>query len=338
MSKHPPERRADLVIALFGPTGVGKTAIACHVAQELGTRVVSCDSMQLYRGFPVLTNQPQARETLGVVQELVDVADPDVEWSAVEYARRARPLLEEDLSRTGFAVIAGGTGLYLRAALAPLSAPAPGDPALRRRLEERAAREGAATLHRRLASLDPEAAGAIHPSNTRRLVRALEVLMSSPERRWSGRCDLWAPDYYHHTLLVGLTMDRESLYRRVDHRARMMFEGGAVEEVKAHRARVAASAPMSGESESRERRGVERAIGYREIDDFLDGGISADEAVARLAAATRKYVRRQDTWMRKLQGAVIIDTSRRTAEESAALILAEARRARVLSTAHRKDI
>ncbi len=337
MSEGPSVPPADLVVALFGPTGVGKTAIACHVAKELGTRVVSCDSMQLYRGFAVLTNQPRAQETLGVSQELVGVADSHVEWSAVEYARRARPLLEEDLSRTGSAVIAGGTGLYLRTALAPLSAPEPGDPELRRFLEERAVQEGAATLHQELASLDPEAADAIHPGNTRRLVRALEVLMSAPERRWSGRRDLWAPDYYHHTLLVGLSMDRASLYRWVEHRAQMMFDGGAVEEVRAHRARAAASAPVGGEGESRGRRGVERAIGYREIGDFLDGEISADEAVTRMAAATRKYVRRQDTWMRRLQGAVIIDTSDRAAEESASLILAEARRTRVVSPADGKD-
>ncbi len=319
MSQRPAVRPAELVIALFGPTGVGKTAVACHVAKQLATRVVSCDSMQLYRGFPVLTNQPRPEETLGVAQELVGVIDAGEEWSAVEYGRRARPLLEEDLARTGSAVIAGGTGLYLRAALAPLSAPEPVNPDLRRALEEQAAREGPAALHRELASRDAQAAEAIHPENTRRLVRALEVLMSSPGRTWSGRADLWAPDYHHHTLLVGLTMDRAALYRRVDHRAQSMFDGGAVEEVKAHRAERPSSI---------ERRGIERAIGYRELGNHLDGTISADEAVARLAAATRKYVRRQGTWLRKLRGAVIIDVSGRTDEESAALILAEARRAR----------
>lgn len=328
MSDRSPARPADLVIALFGPTGVGKTAVACQVAKQLGTRVVSCDSMQLYRGFPVLTNQPKPEETLGVAQELVGVIDPRDEWSAVEYARRARPVLEEDLACTGSAVIAGGTGLYLRAALAPLSAPGPVDPELRRALEDRAAREGPAALHRELASRDAEAAEAIHPENTRRVVRALEVLRSSPDRTWSGRGDLWAPDYYHRTLLVGLTMDRAALYRRIDQRARLMFDAGAVEEVKAHRVERAAST---------ERRGIERAIGYRELGDYLDGTISADEAVARLAAATRKYVRRQETWLRKLRGAVIIDTSGRTAGESAALILAEARRERGASMIHGKD-
>jgi tRNA dimethylallyltransferase len=271
--------------------------------------------MQVYRGFPVLTNQPSPEETRTVAHALVGLVDPGQESSAVEYAARARPLIAEDLASHGWALLVGGTGLYMRAALAPLAAAAAGDLELRAGLEARAATEGPAVLHAELARLDPAAARAIDARNTRRVVRALEVVTLSGEA-WSGRNDLWAPAYYHPTLVVGLVVQREELYRRIDARAACIVDEGAVEEVRRFRQDqgLEGSRPGSG--------GIRSAIGYPEICRFLDGQQTRDETVAQVAGATRRYARRQLTWLRKLGDAVIIDVHERSPGEIAEEVLA----------------
>lgn len=306
------------VVALLGPTGVGKTAVAMQVACALGVRIISCDSMQLYRGLPVLTSQPSAGESAVVEHALVGVADPDEEWTAATYAEHATAAVDADLARWGWALIVGGTGLYLRAALAPLAIPSAHDPILRSCLEERAARESPDVLYEELRSLDPEAASRIHPRNVRRVVRALEVAMAVGPGTWSGRDDLWRPVYRHPTVVIGLSMERSLLYQRIDARARQMFAGGAVDEVRADRAQR--SPAPSAESRAGGR-GVCKAIGYAEISAYLDGDATQEQTVDRLAAATRRYARRQLTWMRKVPDAVIIDASSRTATDIAGEVL-----------------
>ena len=341
-----------VVIGLLGPTGVGKTAVGMELARRLVDRsaadqaarwssaplalqpmsrptgrVISCDSMQVYRGFSVLTNQPNAGETRagetmagvtrGVSHALVDFVDPMEKFSAVEYARHARPLIGEDLASRGWALLVGGTGLYMRAALAPLAA-AVGDARLRARLEARAAAEGPAVLHAELAELDPIAADAVDARNIRRVVRALEVVTLSGGS-WSGRRDLWAPAYYHPTLVVGLVTQREELYRRIDARAARIVDGGAAEEVRRLRQERGPERTRPGSG------GICSAIGYPEICRYLGGQQTRDETVAQVAAATRRYARRQLTWLRKLGDAVIIEARERTpgdvAEEILALVL-----------------
>jgi tRNA dimethylallyltransferase len=307
------------VVALLGPTGVGKTAVAVQVARTLGVRVISCDSMQLYRGLPLLTNQPSAEERAVVEHALVGVADPDEEWTAAQYAEHATAAVDADLARRGWALIVGGTGLYLRAALAPLAIPSVHDPTRRARLEERAAREGPDVLYEELRSLDPQAASRIHPRNVRRVVRALEVAIAVGPGAWSGRDDLWRPAYRHSTVVIGLSMERSLLYRRIDARARQMVAGGAVDEVRADRARRSL---LPGAESRAGGRGVHKAIGYAEISAYLDGDATREQTVDRVAAATRRYARRQLTWMRKVPDAVIIDASSRTAADIAAEVLA----------------
>ncbi len=299
-------RGPGIVVAVFGPTAGGKTALAGELAHRLGVRVISCDSMQLYRGFPVLTNQPTPAETAAAPHELVAVADPADEWTAARYAAAAWPLIDADLGATGWALVVGGTGLYLRAALAPLAMPAPADPALRAVLRERGRTEGPAALHAELAALDPEAAAAIHPRNLHRVLRALEVASLEGSTRWSGRSDLWAPAYRHPTLVVGLSVDRGVLSERIDRRARRMLAEGAVDEVRRHRAagegaREAAGPAGPGSA------AITRAIGYREIGAELQGRANRADTERALAAATRGYARRQVTWMRRLEDAVIMD-------------------------------
>lgn len=327
---------AGIVVGLLGPTAVGKTAVAVELACRVGTRVISCDSMQVYRGFPVLTNQPTVDVNKGVVHEMVGIVDPGETFSAGQYAARVRPLIEEDLAEHGWALVVGGTGLYMRAALAPLDAAPAVHEETRQRLEARAAVEGPAALHAELARLDPVAAAAIDPRNTRRVMRALGVIVSVG-RPWSGRADLWDPHYYHPTLVVGLTLDREELYRRIDLRTYRMVQDGAVEEVERLRGQgvrgeESHEGPFTGSCEG-SHTGVRSAIGYQELCRFLDGAQTLEETVSQIAAATRRYARRQLTWLRKLNDAVIIDVRNGTPEEIAEHILALA-----LSRDHPKGV
>jgi tRNA dimethylallyltransferase len=313
------------VVALFGPTGVGKTAVGVEVGRRLGVRIISCDSMQLYPDFPVLTNQPGTAEMAAAPHVLVREQGDRGEWNVALYAERAWQRVDEDLSAHGWALLVGGTGLYLRAALAPLGVAAGRDPQLRASLEERARLEGPEVLHAELAVLDPAAGAAIHPRNARRIVRALEVLACGTEGVWSGRDDLWRPVYRHPSLVVGLVMDREILYERVNRRVREMVAGGAPDEVRRYRARKAEGGAGPEERVSPEVRGVEQAIGFRELSACLDGTCGIEEAIERISAATRRYVRRQWTWMRRLQDAVIIDVTARTPADVAGEVVRSAR-------------
>ncbi len=304
---------AGMVIGLLGPTAVGKTAVATALATTLGVRVVSCDSMQVYVGFPVLTNQPRLRDTEGAQHALVGFVDPLAPFSAAQYADCARPLVAEDVAAHGVALLAGGTGLYLRAAVAPLAV-APGDAQVRARLEERAAGEGPGALHAELARLDPAAAVAVDPRNSRRVVRALEAVLVGGAG-WSGRDDLWNPRYERPTLVVGLTLDREILYPRIDARVGRMLQEGAIEEVRRFREARGPETTLPGGS------GIRSAIGYPEICGYLDGRLSREEAAEEMAAATRRYARRQLTWLRKVKDAVMMNVRDREPEDMAREIL-----------------
>ncbi len=294
----PAKGDAGWVFGILGPTGVGKTAVATELARMLGTRVISCDSMQIYRGFPVLTNQPSSEDG---PHELVGFMEPGAVFSAAGYASLAWPLIADDLARTGYAVISGGTGLYMRAALAPLSVVTAGDKELRRSLEARALTEGSAALHAELARLDPEAAASIDERNVRRVVRALEAVMCAGGKAWSGRSDLWSPVYCHPTIVVGLVLDRRELYGRIDRRAAQIVHRGAVGEVQGFRAAAGLEETQPGGP------GIRSAIGYPEIWRYLEGQQTLDETTEQIAAATRRYARRQLTWLRKVSDAAIID-------------------------------
>ena len=302
------------VIGLLGPTGVGKTAVAVELARRLRTRVISCDSMQVYKGFPVLTNHPSEAEGRNL-HELVGVVDPGETLSAAAYADMARPLVDSAVERSGWAVLAGGSGLYMRAALAPLAAAGVADAELRKRLEERAESVGSGELYADLQRLDAEAAKSIDARNVRRVVRALESVLGSG-KPWSGRGDLWDPQYYHPTLVVGLITDRGSLAEAIEGRTRRMVEKGVADEVRRYRSERGEEGTRPGGP------GVCSAIGYPEVCAYLQGEISESAMIERIAAATRKYARRQLTWLRKVKDAVMIDVHGREAAAVAKEILA----------------
>jgi tRNA dimethylallyltransferase len=275
---------APEVYAIFGPTASGKTEVAELLADRLGTAVVSADALQVYRGFPVLTNQP-ARPT-----RLVGIRDLHEEMSVGEYAALAHEAIDALVAAHGTAVVAGGTGLYLRSALADLSIPpAPGD-GVRERWE-RLYDAGPEAAHARLAELDPAAARAVHPHDRRRVVRALELaeVGASLVPREDG---LWSEAVRRPTLVVGLDLPAEVLERRIEERTARMLARGAVEE-----ARRAYAEPIS--------RTAAKALGLEEL-----ATLPTDVAATRLVARTRRYAAYQRKWMRRIPGLVPVDASR----------------------------
>jgi tRNA dimethylallyltransferase len=273
------------VVAIFGPTASGKTAVADAVAERLGGEVVSADSMQAYRGLPILTAQPQ-RPT-----RLVGIWPVSHEGSVAEYARLAHEAIDDLLAAGRTPVVAGGTGLYLRAALAELELPPAPAPEQRVRWERAYDRLGAERAHAVLAERDAEAAARLHPNDRRRVVRALELSeLGSSLRPDSDR--LWAAETRHPTLIFGLEVPRDVLVQRIEQRARAMFEAGVVEE-----ARAALAGPISSTAV--------QALGLRDVAE-----LPPDEALAALVLRTRRYAAYQRKWMRRIPGLVSVNADR----------------------------
>ncbi len=203
----------DTVLAIFGPTASGKTAVAQALAERIPAELVSADSMQVYRGLPTLTNQAPAR--------LVGIWPLDHEASVAEYQRLAHAAIDEILESGRTPIVVGGTGLYLRAALADLSLPPAPEPGERERWERLYDEDGPEQAHARLAELDPEGAAAVHPNDRRRVVRSLELAGRTRERN-----RLWTDDTRHPTLVFGLDVPKEELDRRIAERTRAMFDAG----------------------------------------------------------------------------------------------------------------
>ena len=273
------------LVALVGPTAVGKTALALRLADELALEVVSADSRQVYRYMDIGTAKPAAREQSRVRHHLVDVVDPDESFTLARYQQMAYAAINDIHSRGRLPLLVGGTGLYVKAVLEGLSIPhVEPDARLREELLSEAATRGYQVLHDRLREVDPLAAGRIDARNVRRVVRALEVCYRLGQPMSSVQQAVPPP---YGILRLGLTMPRELLYRRIDERVERMIAAGLVDEVRALVARgYAYSLPaMSG-------------LGYRQMGMYLRGEVSLDEAVALIKRHTRRFVRQQATWFR----------------------------------------
>lgn len=272
------------ILALFGPTGVGKTAVALAVAERLRERgeepvAVSADALQVYRGLEVLTGAADAMEQARLEHRMVSILPVTERFSVAQYAQRAHREIDAILDAGGTPIVVGGTGLYLRAALADLDLRPPPPPGVREALMAELERQGAGVMHARLADRAPEVAMAIDPADRHRIVRALELdaqgaLDAAPPQA----SQLWTSDTRHPTRLVALTMDRETLKRRIDDRVDAMVAAGAREEVQR------ADAAGAGAT-------ARKALGFAEL---LDGDVDA------MKTRTRQYARRQLTWLRKL--------------------------------------
>jgi tRNA dimethylallyltransferase len=269
------------VVAVVGPTAAGKSELGVALAQALGGEVVNADSMQLYRGMDVGTAKLPPQERGGVTHHLLDVWPVTHTATAAEYQRRCRGVVDDLLARGTTPVLVGGSGLYLRAALDDLDFPGT-DAAVRARLEQELARDGAPALHARLATLDPDAASRMDPANGRRVVRALEVVELTGAM--PGR--MRAYEAHYETCWLGV--DRADLGERIAVRVDRMWEHGLVEEVR----RLEREGLRDGVTAS-------RALGYAQVLDLLDGTLDDAAARERTVVATRRFARRQRSWFRR---------------------------------------
>jgi tRNA dimethylallyltransferase len=294
------------IVALFGPTGVGKTAVAVAVAELLRARgedpvAVSADALQVYSGLEILTGVASAAERARLEHRLVSFLPLDATFSAGQYAQLAHAQIDELLAAGRRPIVVGGTGLYLRAALSELSLRPPPLEGVRERWTAALERDGAPALHARLAARAPWAAAEIDPNDRQRVVRALELLDLGELEPPEGPSQLWSEELRQPTLLVGLTMEREALYAAIDARVEAMLAAGAREQVlRAH---------AEGVSET-----ARKALGF---DELLAGDVEA------MKRRTRNYAKRQLTWMRKLAGVRTIDVTARDPVDVAREILAE---------------
>lgn len=273
------------LVAVVGATATGKSDLGVDLAVELGGEVVNADAMQLYRGMDIGTAKLSVADRRGVPHHLLDVLDVTQVASVAEFQGWARSAVREIWGRGRVPILAGGSGLYVRAVLDEMDFPGT-DPGLRASLEEQLARLGAARMHDRLRDVDPVAAEAILPSNGRRVVRALEVvtLTGRPFVASLPSATAWhAP-----TLQVAIDVERPVVDARVAGRVDRMWSAGLVDEVRGLEGRGL-----------REGRTAGRALGYAQVLGFLDGRWSEAEARARTVAATRRFVRRQDSWFRR---------------------------------------
>jgi tRNA dimethylallyltransferase len=279
--------RLKPLVAVVGPTGSGKSDLAIRIAQQFAGEVVNCDSLQVYRHFDIGTAKLPLDARHGIPHYLIDILDPDEVFTAGEFSRRARAVIREISTRNHLPVVAGGTGFYLRALLHGLFIGPARDEALRERLARRQARRPG-SLHRLLRRFDPQATTRIHANDVPKLIRALEVCLVArrpvSELFREGRDALTG----YRTLKIGLSPDREALYRRLDARCECMFRTGLVEEVE----RILASgySPQAKPFESH---------GYKQVLQMLRGELTPKEALFYAQRNTRRYAKRQMTWFRQ---------------------------------------
>lgn len=273
------------LVALVGPTAVGKTQVAIQLAERLDGEIVSADSRLLYRGMDIGTAKPKAQQRLQVPHHLIDVAEPEEVWSLAVYRQAALAAIAQIHGRGRLPLLVGGTGQYVTAILEGWLPPQGAtDQALRQEFEAYAAEHGAESLHRRLQRIDPARASALDPRNVRRVARALEIHHVTG-RRPSELRRKQTPEL--RILRLGLQLPRPELYRRIDERIRHMLECGLVEEV---RALLARGMPLEHPNLS--------AIGYRQVAEHLMGRKSLAQAEQEMRRLTRRFVRRQANWFK----------------------------------------
>jgi tRNA dimethylallyltransferase len=276
-----------LLLVVLGPTASGKTALSVALAERLHGEIVNCDSVAMYREFEIGTAKPSAAERARAPHHLLDFVDPTGYVTAGEYARLARQMLTEIKARGNLPIVVGGTGLYLRALLDGLFPGPQRSEELRERLRQRVEQNGEGYLHRVLRRLDPAAAEKIHANDIPKLIRAIEVCLSSRQKMtemWKQGRD---PLTGFRVLRLGLSPDRDGLYARINQRAESMFESGLLEETKRLLAKYGdAARPLS-------------SLGYKQAVQLLRGKIDRKTALQAAQQAHRNYAKRQMTWFRR---------------------------------------
>ncbi|MGZ5488265.1 MAG: tRNA (adenosine(37)-N6)-dimethylallyltransferase MiaA [Candidatus Aminicenantales bacterium] len=287
------EPEAPVLVTVLGPTAVGKSRVAVDLALRFGGEIISGDSIQVYRGFDIGTDKtgPEARR--GVPHHLIDIVGPEVQYTAADFVRDALDAARGIAARGRLPIVAGGTGLYIKALVDGLF-PGPGrDPAVRAALEAEAAEKGLDILFRRLEAVDPDYAKKVRSRDRVRIIRALEVHITTGRPISDHFRETRSPVMGRTVVLLGLKLEREALCRRIDERVERMFARGLVDEVRGLLERgVPETAPPF------------KALGYSHILRHIRGEIGLEEAVVLTQTDTRQYAKRQMTWFRKMTGVV----------------------------------
>jgi tRNA dimethylallyltransferase len=298
--KHP-------VVAVVGPTATGKTALGVSLAQHFSGEVISCDSMQIYKGLDVGTAKVTPEETCGIPHHGVDILTPDKTFSVADFTAMAAELEQQISARGHLPILVGGTGLYVQSFLygvrfAEEKAPA----GLREQLAAELAEKGGAAMYEQLKQADPEAAAAIHPNNQVRVLRALEHYRATGKKLSEQKADSLPPERPYRSLVLGLDFpDRADLYRRIDLRVDKMQDAGILQEAEYV-------------WQNRETfRTAAQAIGYKEFFPYFEGTATLDACTEKLKQASRNYAKRQLTWFRHMDGVVWLDAGAPDVAEAA---------------------
>ncbi|WP_066068951.1 tRNA (adenosine(37)-N6)-dimethylallyltransferase MiaA [Neobacillus soli] len=274
------------LLVIIGPTAVGKTRLSIDLAKRYNGEIISGDSMQIYRGMDIGTAKITEDEMEGIPHHLINIKEPNENFSVAEFQLLVRAKIGEIAERGKLPIIVGGTGLYIQSVIYDYQfSDVPGDESLRLQLEERVKEIGNEELFKELMEVDPGSAAQIHPNNVRRVIRALEIfkLTGKTMQEFQSKQQ---PDLLYNTALVGLTMERENLYERINLRVDLMLKAGLLAEVKG-----------LYDQGLRDCQSIQ-AIGYKEIYEYLDGKVTFEEAVANLKQNSRRYAKRQLTWFR----------------------------------------
>lgn len=292
------------VIAIIGPTAVGKTKMSIELAKALDGEIISGDSMQIYRGMDIGTAKVTPDEMQGIPHHLIDIKEPTEDFSVAEFQSLAISLINDISNRGKVPIIAGGTGLYIQAVLYNYNfSVADSNPGYRLFLEKRIEAEGIESIYNELLKIDPESSERIHPNNVRRVIRALEVYHETGLTMTEYLKEQQSESPFDH-LIIGLTMERNLLYERINKRVDVMVEQGLFDEVKA-----------LYEAGIKDCQSIQ-AIGYKELYDYFRGHLTKDEAIELLKRNSRRYAKRQLTWFRNKMDVEWFDMSQAVNEQS----------------------
>jgi tRNA dimethylallyltransferase len=276
----------EKLLVLIGPTAVGKTKLSIELAKKYNAEIISGDSMQIYKHMDIGTAKIQSSEMDGITHHLLDIKEPDESFSVAEFQQLVREKITDIHKRGKLPMLVGGTGLYIQSVIYDYQfTETCSDDAFRKELEEKALLKGNDYIHDLLKNIDPVSADRIHPNNVRRVIRALEVFHCTGKSASEFQEDQ-EQELLYNVALIGLTMDREKLYERINLRVNLMLENGLLEEVKA-----------LYDQGIRDVQSIQ-AIGYKEIYQYLDGQVTLDEAIENLKQNSRRYAKRQLTWFR----------------------------------------
>ena len=285
------QNKKPLIVAIVGPTAVGKTSLSIELAKRLDGEIISCDSMQIYKGMDIGTAKATKEERCEVPHHLIDVLDPSCDFSCADYQIKAREAIDSILARGKTPVFCGGTGLYLDSVLEiPSFTDTVKDDTLRSELEAYASEHGAHALHEMLREVDPESAEQIHENNIKRVIRAIEIYKTSGKKKSElDALSKTKESPYDAVVFFLCARDKDALYSRIESRVDQMLRDGLLDECRA----LYSSGVLDGKSTA------SGAIGYKEFIPYLTGNASLEDCIAQLKLSTRHYAKRQITWFKK---------------------------------------